>query len=235
MLLPFNAVILTYPRSGTHMLQSSLAKHPDIFISNEIFQPRYSSKEIVGGGLERVLEHWFGNAPADKVKVAVIHLTHAKPDDEMTTGTDCYKIWNQLYNDTGVKILMLRRASYLRRYVSHRISGLSDVFNIYSEKQRPTEKIHVDPLAYFENIMRTDQLYRETLANLQDHTCKMIWYEQLTGNFNSEMSDVFGFLGVDDIQVKPDTIQKEVRDIETVIENYAELKDFFQAHPYALY
>ncbi|HWB64755.1 MAG TPA: hypothetical protein VG603_14665 [Chitinophagales bacterium] len=235
MKLPFNTVILTYPRSGTHMLQSTLSKHPDIYISNEIFHPRFSSAEIVGGGLNSVLNHWFAKAPDKKVRIAVIHLTHAKPDDVMTQGTDCYKIWNMLYNDTGIKVIMLRRASYLRRYVSHRIAGLNDVFNIYDKRDRPNAKIHIDPLAYFENIMRTDQLYRDTLAGFQDHRLKLWWYEKMVDNFGLTMNEICDFLEVSRMAAQPETILKETRSMKDVIENYDEVMDFFKGHPYATY
>ena len=217
------------------MLRTALTKHPDIYISNEIFHPDFSSDEIVAGGLSSIFSHWFENAPDKKIKMAIIHLTHAKPADTMTQGTDCYKIWNMIYNNPSIKVVMLRRASYLRRYVSHLIAGETGVYVTYNESDRVQQKVVIDPIAYFENIIRTDQLYSETLANLQDHQLKLCIYESMLGNFSKTCSEIFSFLNLPDVNVTPDTIKREIRSMENVVENYQELKKFFINHPYALY
>ena len=120
-------MILSSPRSGTHMLRTSLDAHENVVCMTEMFNPDYTldKYEFTEDTPEREILDQFIFQDYDHEILAVgfcLHRLAAKfgnwPD-----------LWSILEEDTDLYVISLSRENLLRRYWSFQIRNHQDLVN----------------------------------------------------------------------------------------------------------
>lgn len=230
-MLPFKAVLFSYPRSGGHMLQQAMNTHPQLFVSNEFAVDTVLPKTLVGANYNLVV-NWLFKDAEDKYKILYVPTMTGSVGDMMTDDNDWWKLIREIINTPSIKILSLRRGNCLSRYVSH---CLAEKNNSWVDGSITTDTLRVEPLKLFEDTTRIDQMYRDRLGLLREHKIWNLIYEDILANWDESFASIFRFLNVQVRSVAPQTIRQERRPIHKVVTNYGELKTIFKDSPYLLY
>lgn len=218
-------MILSSPRSGTHMLKSSIDNHPNAVCLTEMFNPDYTEKiypfteytpeqEILDGYI-------FCEYPPEVQAVGFcLHRVGARfgnwPD-----------LWEMLVNMEDLYIISLRRENLLRRYWSFQLRTIQDLRN-QSPEPRALDKDRL--IADFE---RQTSRIAEFDEKFKDHPLITVTYEQLCNDYGPTLNRVQEFLGLDVIELQPGTNRRATPKISEKVTNYDELKREFEGTPWA--
>lgn len=222
-------VILAAPRSGSNMLCTMLASHPQILCHHEVFNPkgirvdlRLRNRDFSLGTMEersrdprkfldRVWIHRLG-FPCVGFK-----FTHRQDD----------VIYRQLLTDSTIGKIVLRRERQLKTYVSRRIAETLSEWEVYSEadlsRERP--RIRVEPSAFREHVVFNNGYYDEVRrALIGGHQAWIeVRYESLASR--EEQRRILDFLEVDHAlsALTPRSVKQNSDHLRDLITNYDEL------------
>lgn len=201
-----NFALISQPRSGTHMLATSLGENPDIVMRGEIF-----NKECHNWGklsARDVIDYVYSSADG-----FILHLTQSPEAQDDLAKRD-------------IKFICLYRENYLERYVSIKQAMLHRKWQVYHEAERPRlKKITVD----LEDLKTYVDNYNNKWANFRNKILNkpvmVVKYEELISNYRQTLDKIFGFLGVKNYKVKPATIKIGGDPYELII-NAEEVRKF---------
>jgi len=208
-------MILSSPRSGTHMLASALAEHPAIVSLSEVFNP-----------------DWTLDAPfketTPEATILSEHVFCGYPDGVRAVGFALHRagarfgrwptLWQRLEQDRGLHVVSLSRVHLLGRYVSYRVMR---------------EKVPRDaPRVFTPEELTAEFRIQETVVSAFDerfarHPLLQVSYEQLVDRWDEQILRVQEFLGVDPLPLKPATEPSKGKRYAEIIENYDELAEHF--------
>lgn len=210
-------IILSSPRSGTHMLRTVLRNHPNVVAHSELFNPDFLKNKAFGP-----------ETPSNIILKEHIYRPYA-PNTEMVgfiihrSGTpwgDWPDLWSTLEKDKSIFVISLRRRNLLRRYLSYQV-------------MRTFRGAKPKALKFDANQLRADFLYQE--KELQDfdarfsgHPLLKVYYEDLCNDFHHTVQLVLSFLEVDKMELWPDVEGKPKRKLANAIENFSDLKIAFK-------
>lgn len=212
-------LLLTSPRSGTHMLKTSLDAHPNMVCLTEMFNPDYIAREY----------DYDDSMPAPQVLKKYIYKDY---EPEVKAVGFCLhrfgsnfgnwpNLWNILKNTEDLYIVSLTRNNLLRRYLSVQ---LQQIPNLAKTKLEP--KVF-DPVELKEDFTRQNKKIDEFNQFFSDHPIINVTYEQLCEDYTTTMNKLQDFLGVPMVELKPGTGKRNNPPISDYILNYQELKQQF--------
>ncbi len=209
-------IILSSPRSGTHMMRTALKNHPNIVAGTELFNPDFlKDKDFDAHTPERIIlsQNIFRDYPP-KVKTVgfIIHRSG-------TPFGDWPNLWNMLREDKSIYILSLRRRNLLRRYLSYQV-------------MKTFRGAHPQPLHFDPEVLESDFKYQQKEVDLVDqqfanHPLKKVYYEDLCEDYHRTVKSIQIFLGVKPQKLWPDKKGKPKRKLSEAIANYKALKEYF--------
>ncbi len=209
-------IILSSPRSGTHMIRTILKNHPNIASRSELFNPDFlknlpfdenTSEEII------LNKHIYRKYPPRVETVGfVIHRSG-------TPWGDWPHLWKMLEEETEIMIISLRRKNLLRRYLSYQL------MQIY--KEAPVEPLTIDPEELKNEFERHVAEIEEFDRRFSSHPILKICYEDLCNNYFKTIKRIQHFLKVEPLILSPEVKAKPKRKLSEAIDNYDELRTYF--------
>lgn len=229
-------VILTNGRSGSTLLVSYLRQNSNIRLYGEIFGKYYLAQPMVRELIRRDgAVSYFKNMQSrclaeSHVGVKILY-SHLEPSYGEERGVpDLPAVVDELVRDKDIKILHLRRDNLLDIAISGMLAKLT---KSYSGRDYGDLRIvlPVDRCRQtFEQLQRQSERYRTLFS---EHDYLEITYEDLVDTPDGTLASAFAFLGAELVAAQT-TLKKQNRSPrETVVTNYAELKEAFANTPFA--
>jgi LPS sulfotransferase NodH len=256
--IPF--VIVSYPRSGTHLLRTSLESHPAVVCQAEPFNSDdrrlpYPQKTPTAD----VLAGWvFHDRLPDEVKAAGFvlqayhpHALEAFPGIRPNPGWA--DVWPRLAAMDGLRVLHLERRNLLARHLSHRMARATGSWHAWDPGAvdgvthltgRPPDgqigppqgarpRLAIDPAQLALDFAEVARWRRHAEEALSGHPLLRLTYEELCGDDSAAtLARVQAFLGLEARPLRSAVSRLEERPPERAIENYAELKHHFAGSPW---
>jgi Sulfotransferase domain len=211
-------MILSSPRSGTHMLRTSLDAHRNIVCLSEMFNPDYTSGNYAfteDTPEQEILNRYIFTPQKWRIQAVgfCLHRTHAR------FGT-WPNIWETLAAIPDLRIISLRRRNLLRRYLSFELRPRREVQQASA------------PLVLDRNQLVTDFEFQaakvaELDRHFHDHPLLTLAYEDLCTNYEPAMRRVQSFLEVPYRRLEPATPKLISQSLPEAIQNYRQLKQEF--------
>lgn len=247
-------VVITYPRSGTHMLRTMLTGHANAVCHGEMFNP--NKQDLPYGhsvSVEDVLEQWIYKAYNSDINAVgfVHHAYHPGvqkiwPDNR--SNAHWQGLWQQLQKIDGLKVVVLRRENLLYRHLSQLMARQTGHWQSYANQQlaesegkiyreKPTERpaITVDAQLLKQDIEETLE-YRDFVRDVfKDKPILDVSYEHLCYDRDAVSRELQDFLGLPYIKLEPSLQKLEDRPLSEAVSNYAELKHQFFNTEFAAY
>ncbi|MGF1590404.1 MAG: sulfotransferase [Pleurocapsa sp.] len=237
-------IILCRSRSGSNLLLNQLQSHQNIRMFYEVFSQDNSSKEFwdyINYDLDRIRDLKQNN-PLELVNSFIyrtmplqvkavgfkLFYYHARTGKQQ-------EIWQYLKDSPEIKLIHLVRRNLLQTYVSQQIALATNTWYATSDRHQTTPAIQLNyekTLAAFE---QTKKLEQENEDFFRDHQLLKVFYEDLIKDNLQEITKVQNFLGVTPTSVYISTKKQLPNSLQKSIQNYAELKNYFQASPYAAF
>lgn len=245
-------VIISYLRSGTHLLRTTLESHPSIVCQTEIFNSDSRSLPYpLTMPTQEVLDRWVYHDISPEVEHVGFVLQAYHPNaltafPGIRPNPVWADIWELLAKMPDLKVIHLRRNNLLRRHLSHARARANGQWHNWDSKQlehissfgQPQEK-HIDqykgskaPLVLDANRLKKDfeevsYWHKKAEDNFSKSKCFHISYEALLDNFNNACLPLLDFLEAKPAPLKSGIRKLESRSLTESIENYEELKQFF--------
>jgi len=214
-------VVVSSPRSGTHMLHSALRRHRHIVARSEAFNPdlvghdAYDENTSTG---EVFNHHVYSKQPPH---VGAVGFLLHRADANIGPWGD---IWDLLSADTEIRIIMLHRFDLLRRWLS---------FELMRERtRRGNRQYRPEPVVVeAENLRREFERYEGELVAFRQlfsrHDRLQISYEDLCHRWPQTLRELQLFLGVPQQVLQPGTEANPNIPLRQFIANYDELAQEF--------
>jgi len=253
-------VIISYLRSGTHLLRTALESHPHIVCQTEVFNsdnPNLPYPLTLTS--QQVLDNWVYKDFTSEVHCAGFVLQAYHPYGlTALSGVRANPHWNDIWpilqHMPNLKVIHLRRQNLLRRHLSHIRARTSQQWHNWSSAQLPHISLletppanHIDQYQKLNDVLTLDptvmqqdftevNLWQQRAEELlSHHNCCHVLYEDIHDNFHGECSRILSFLGVGQQTLKSGVNKLENRPLSQSIANYAELKSLFQHTPWISY
>lgn len=252
-------VIVSYLRSGTHMLRTALESHPRVFCQTEVFNPDNPLLPYpLQTPVEVVLrEHVFkDHAPPVTHAGFVLHAYHPYALEAfpgLRSNPAWGEVWPRLDALNDLRVLHLKRRNLLRRHVSHlvarrsrfwhswRADGVTRVTHLdapphpdsvgWAPEERPV--VHVDPQQLERDFVEVERWRRTADAALASRPRLDVVYEDLCADFARVSAGVLDFLGLPRVPLRPAVTRLEARPLREAVANHDALKAHFAATRYA--
>jgi LPS sulfotransferase NodH len=210
-------LLLTSPRSGTHMLKSSLEAHPNIICLTEMFNPDYiQGKYPYDDRLpaKQVLDKFIycDYKPEIKAVGFCLHRSGARFGNWP-------RLWNILKEMPDLYVISLYRENLLRRYMSVQ---LQQITNLKTAKIEPRD---FDLEILIQEFQKQISKREEFNHRFSEHPIIQVSYESLCNDYQTTINKVQEFLGVPITELKPGTGKRQNPPMSQYIKNYQELKE----------
>lgn len=178
-------IILARSRTGSNLLNSSLASHPNVRVKGEHFG------KLQGQTIEQRHEQVFGVQPkyvrAAGCKVFYYHPHHGDPE----------LLFELLKSNPRLKVIHLKRTDTLRSVLSWMIAQRNQTYVAHSEGSLVAardKRMHVDPREMVDWIHKTLAWEAWGDAFFADHEVLQMTYESMTADMAAEFGRVLSFL-----------------------------------------
>ncbi|MEN8178331.1 MAG: hypothetical protein ABFS39_06870 [Pseudomonadota bacterium] len=230
-------IIFATPRSGTHMLRSSLMTHPNVVVHGEMFNPGtpaflpYPLNETPDKILRNHIYH-----PFDKETHAVgfpIHdLQYFAPQNPHWS-----LVWDHLAKIDDLFIIRLRRQNLAEQFVSNVAAQHSGSWWLYYRKRPKAKpnKIYCKPFEMESYFTRLKARQAEIESKFSSHGIIFVNYEVLITDYHAQMKRIQDALGLTTMKLMPATTKQDRRILSDRLGNYYELKEYFEGTEYADY
>jgi len=225
---PTRFVVVSLPRSGTHMLRSVLNQHPhirtEIELFNEYFEP---CRERLGRSAEWILENVAWREDSARIRGFTAFLDQGQP----------WKLWEHLLTLKGVRYVCLRRRNLLEQYVSLQEALVHKQWHAVKRREDlpALHTLRLEPAAvecFFRSAVMHWNWFERAFARRPRQT---LWYEDLCAHTEVVSRQVQQFLGAEIVSgLRPETV-KVGRRASELISNYDELCDYFAGSEHALH
>ena len=212
-------MVLSSPRSGTHMLRTSLDGHPNVVCLTEMFNPDYTTDNYAydeNTAEETILQQFVFRSYQPEVEAVgfCIHRVGARFGNWR-------RLWSLLEGLSDLYVISLRRENLLRRYLSFQLRTHQDIrTNPPSPMEFDRHKLTVDFQRQSGKIHEFDDRFRR-------HPVWQVSYEQLSNDYLKTTRSIQEFLEVPHYPLKPGTSKRATPPLSEAIENYADLKRYF--------
>ena len=231
--LPRKVLLVTSPRSGTHLLATCLDSHPACRFYGELMDERWRKSYH---GYPSTLDHiWTRNPPNLPVVGCVLHTTQGYSNHQYAFG-----IWPRISREPDLHIIRLQRANPLRRLVSHLLSVCTNTWNKHKKVHRDwvpedlTVNCSMDQIEQEKRRLEVeDKFVTSWIGHLP--TC-YVRYEGLCANPKQVMKRVWSFCGLQ-APHHPRFRTRQIRgkELPQLISNFQELSLDLKGHPWERY
>lgn len=205
-------LILSSPRSGTHLLRSALAQHPAIVALTEMFNPDWTRGAPFNQDTpdEVILrEHIFRDYPPGVRAVGfALHRSGARFGNWPG-------LWARLESDSDLRVISLSRLNLLRRYLSWR--------TMREPKSHPPEPKRMTAEELREEFLRQETLVAAFDQRFASHPLLRVNYEELDQHPDATLARAQQFLGVEPLPLAPTTARNPLRPLSERIAGFDEL------------
>ncbi len=218
-------VVVSRPRSGTHMLRTLLNQHPEIRTETELFNEhsqncKHWRKKSARWVLDNVA--WRGESQKT-ILGCLAHLGQG----------ELWGVWQHLLTRDDVRYICMRRFNLLHQFVSLQQALVHQSWQTYRHDVRPAmRKLEIDPLEaehYFRRQLAHWAWFEAMFAGRLQLT---VWYEELCHDRDNASRRVQKFLGATVMGgLEPETVKigQSPRDI---VSNYDQLRGYFAGTEY---
>lgn len=226
---PLRFVLLSHARTGSTLLHTLLAAHPEVRIFGELFNPN-----------ENLRRNFLGNIPflenqADPVAYLKNHIYknnhqavgfklfyyHARSDNWAA-------VWEFLKSEK-IAILHLRRKNLLERFLSQKSAESTGIW-IQKSGAKPAAKpcLELDLEECIRDMYRTEHFELQSREFFWGNPYLEIYYEDLVDPYSTALTNILAFLRVS-LQPLPATTEKQaILPKSKRIKNYTKLKEGFR-------
>ena len=245
-------VIISYLRSGTHLLRTSLESHPSIICQTEVFNSDNPNLPYpLSMPTQQVLDQWVYNKITAKIKHVGFVLQAYHPHSLRTfpgirANKNWENIWSILANTPNLKVIHLKRKNLLKRHLSHlkaRASGQWHNWNALQlgkvsllerpaqshidQYQKSTHSIIIDANLLKQDFLEVEYWHKKAEEFFKQHQCLAITYEDIAHDLSNQSLKVLNFLGASSLNLNSAVRKLEKRSLIESIANYYELKEVF--------
>ena len=213
---PAGWMIGSYPRCGTHMLVTALANHPELSCFGEVFNVDSQNGTHRFPDPRQVLEGFW-------LEPNVGFAAHTYIGRR--GGVHKYMAPQRWYNDfwdhlpKGIRMIQLRRRNLLRRFVSHKKSKQTGVWNRYGDDKKPLKKqVDIDVNDVLKDAEFAKACWKSTTNRYPNSL--VVFYEDLCDHWEREMAKVQEFLGVQPFADIAPTSNKLARSLREDVANF---------------
>jgi hypothetical protein len=218
-------LLLTCPRSGTHMLKSSLEANPHVVCLTEMFNPDYIEGKY----------DYDDTIPAKQVLDKYIYCDY-KPDIK-AVGFCHHRIgakfgnWPRLLDILrdmeDIHVISLSRGNLLRRYLSVQLQQIKNL-----------DKANLEPMTFdYDQLLQDFEKQHKVITQFnhrfRNHEIFHVTYEDMCNKYEEVTNNLQKFLGVPIIPVKPGTGRRNNPPISDFVTNYYDLKEKFAGTEWA--
>jgi LPS sulfotransferase NodH len=233
-------IVLGRPRTGSTFLRSALNGHRQLFTFGELFRHDLISREPHLGGLSDEALADYSKRPLDFIQERVFRTY---PAQIRAVGFKIFyhhahneysePIWSYLLGDQSIHVIHVKRRNLLKTFVSHKVAWLTGTWKQTSESAQTVPSVALT-FEECEVEFRTATAQEAAFdARFGKHPLLNVVYEDLVKNFTPEMARIQDFLGVEQLVLRPTTVQQGKRPLAEQVVNYYELKERFQHTPWA--
>ena len=190
-------VLLTCPRSGTHMLKSSLEANPHIVCLTEMFNPDYiEGKYDYDDSMpaKRVLDHFIYCDYKPNIKA--VGFCHHRIGAKFGNWP---RLLDILKEDKDIAIISLSRENLLRRYLSVQLQQIKDL------DKANLKPMKFDPERLLQDFERQTRVINQFNHRFREHSIMQVTYEQMCNDYENTTTKLQEFLEVPLVPVKPGT------------------------------
>ena len=233
-------IILSRSRTGSNYLRGLLNSHKGIIVYSEFFKsnasiewgfPGYNDNgsrlALFQNDPVAFLDKWvFQKYPRHTEAVGFKLFYYHARDGKWSV------VWPHLQNDTGIKIIHLKRKNILETHLSRQRAMLTDKWaNITGEKEaQPAVQIIYEEC--LQDFVQTRTWEQDNEEYFSQHPMMNVYYEDLAGDYQVKMKEIQEFLGVTPVPVAPQTFKQATLPLSRSITNYWELKEKFTGTPW---
>ena len=245
-------VIVSYLRSGTHLLRTALESHPAIVCQTEVFNsdnPRLPYP--LDTPTDTVLAHWVYKEFPAKVRCAgfVLQAYHPfalRAFPGIRANPVWEDIWSLLAQMPQLAVVHLRRENLLSRHLSHlqarrsgqwhawdpqRVAAVSHLDN-QAMRQAGTavqrdRSLHLDAERLITDFEEVEGWHKRAQELLSHHPNLELTYEQLCNDFAGVSARLLDFLQMPRRALQAAVKKLERRRLPEAISNYTLLKQQF--------
>lgn len=212
-------LILSSPRSGTHMLRTSLHSHRNIVCLSEMFNPDHTLENYAFTAdtpEQEILDRYI--FVLQKRRIRAVGFCLHRSDAGFGNWPH---LWEKLAAMPDLVIISLRRKNLLRRYLSFELRPRRDV-----------PRLLPAPLILDRNQLVADFEHQaaktaEFDRHFSHHALITVAYEDLCMNYEPTMRRLQSFLKVPYRAVRPETPKVSSQSLPQAIQNYWQLKKQF--------
>jgi LPS sulfotransferase NodH len=196
---------------------SLLASHPNIETYGEYF------RRLNGKSYQDMINYVFSPKPR-KIRAVGFKVFYNHPYDAHSDD-----FWNYLANINGLKIIHLKRKNFLQTFVSRQIASITNEWflrekKVYDKKIRLT----INPKELQNSYTKYQDLQKRRISLFDSRQILEIIYEEMIVDLDSQFHTIARFLSVPFIMPKSNLIKQNTRALREIIENYDELKSYFE-------
>ncbi|MES9906355.1 MAG: hypothetical protein ABW168_27200 [Sedimenticola sp.] len=230
-------IIFATPRSGTHMLRSSLLMHSNIVVHGEVFN--HSASAFFPYGVtdhpEDILDDHVFHPYSNSVHAVGFPIHDfqyfAKPNKHWLN------VWGVLSEIEDLFVIRLQRRNIAEQFISNVMAQLTGKWWLYHQKSSKDrqKRIFCKPHKMMDYFISLEKVQSKIEPMLSGHRQMTVYYEDICTNFSNEIVRIQEFIEVDPMDVRPMTSKQDHRKIWDRVENYEELKEFFSNTKYAAF
>jgi hypothetical protein len=213
-------MLMSYPRCGTHMLVTALAKHPQLSCYGEAFNPASPYGSARFESVPQVLENvWTNDKSGFAVHSSIDREGHSLNMAESMFGYSDF--WKYIPDYTPT--ILLTRKNLLARYVSQLIAMETGVWNSFDAAASGSNyaPVFVD-VRQFERDMQYVKACWENAAAYFKYALH-VEYESLVEDYPNTLNRIQEYLNVDPVQLAPKTV-KLALPLEETVQNYVQVR-----------
>lgn len=236
-------VIAGYQRTGSTMLSSALASHPQACCYSEPYN--YARPMLWTPGFvddhpwlmairnqrpAAFLEHFLYRGYQPHIRAVGFKLFPEHVRDPRFR-----PVCEPLLTDPQVKVIHLTREDKLAMYVSRVRASRTGIWAIGKDASQRADTLELDAddcAAELARLEAQEDFFRQALAG-REHI--EVSYEQLSGDDGSQFSRIQHYLGLDPQPMQPHTAKQSRAPLSETVSNYHELRAHFQGTPWARY
>lgn len=223
-------IILSSPRSGTHMLRSCLQEHPDIVVQHELFNEAMAAFHPypLTESAINIINHYAFIGGHDGIKARGFPLHEEQASDYK--GKQWKDVWRIIRSMKEIKIIHLNRRNLLGRIISQATARDTQQWTLYPNNKPRTKNttFTIDADHVKEHFQILKKRYQQAKEIFSEHEMIDVCYEELCSDLKSEMVKIQNFLEVPFVDINPTTQKNPGKNIRETITNYNELKQYFK-------
>jgi len=249
-------VIISYLRSGTHLLRTTLESHPGVVCQSEVFNSDNPNLPYpLSTSTEKVLADWvfkdFPTGPAGTIQqvgfvLQAYHPFTLKAFPGIRDNPAWGNIWSILADMPDLSVIHLHRGNLLRRHLSHVLARATGQWHDWDKQrvqsvthletdaiQRATTNVRRERMVTLDqqqlqaDFIEVESWHKRAKQQLANQRSLSISYEQLCDDFVAVSNTVVSFLGLAEYPLQAAVKKLESRPLRAAIANYEQLKAHF--------